>query len=108
MNIDYHSIVLVLCIGLNTLLSRFLPFIIFTKTTPSYIVFLGKVLPSAIIAMLIVYCFRDTDFSHSPYGLNEFIAFIVVVSTHIVLKVPVISIISGVITYMFLVQSNLL
>ena len=104
----YHSMLLVALIAINTFLSRFLPFIIFAKSTPAYIVFLGKVLPSAIIAMLIVYCLKDTNFSQTPYGLNELIAVFIVSSTHILFKIPVVSIVCGTISYMALVQSEIL
>ncbi|CAM3381381.1 branched-chain amino acid transporter permease [Helicobacter labetoulli] len=104
----YHSMLLVALIALNTFLSRFLPFIIFAKSTPSYIVFLGKVLPSAIIAMLIVYCLKDTNFSQMPYGLNEIIAVFIVSSIHILFRIPVLSIVCGTISYMMLVQSEIL
>ncbi|MDE7235823.1 branched-chain amino acid transporter permease [Helicobacter japonicus] len=103
-----HSIALIALIGFNTLLSRFLPFLIFAKSTPASIIFLGKVLPSAIIAMLIVYCLKDTDFTQSPYGLNEIIAVLIVSVTHISFKIPVLSIVCGTISYMFLVQSAIL
>ncbi|MCH5313331.1 MAG: AzlD domain-containing protein [Helicobacter sp.] len=103
-----HSIALVALIGLNTLLSRCLPFLIFAKSTPAYIIFLGKVLPSAIIAMLIVYCLKDMDLSQSPYGLNEIISVCVVTFVHLCLKIPAVSIICGTICYVMLVQSEIL
>ncbi|WP_334086593.1 AzlD domain-containing protein [Helicobacter typhlonius] len=103
-----HSVILIALIALNTLLSRFLPFIIFAKSTPTFIVPLGKVLPSAIIAMLIVYCLKDMDLEHSPYGLNEIIAVLVVSYIHIVFKIPVLSIVCGTITYMILIQNAIL
>ncbi|TLD97297.1 branched-chain amino acid transporter AzlD [Helicobacter jaachi] len=106
MSPELHSALLILVIGLNTLLSRFLPFIIFAKSTPKSILFLGKVLPSAIMAMLIVYCFKDTDIAHSPYGLNELIAFMVVSLVHIAFKIAVLSIVCGTIAYMILVQNG--
>ena len=95
-------------LAINTALSRFLPFMIFAKSTPKFILLLGKVLPSAIIAMLIVYCLREIDFTHAPYGGNEIIAVAVVSCVHIVFKIPVLSIICGTITYMALVQSAIL
>ena len=87
---------LVALIGLNTALSRFLPFWIFAKSTPAY------------IAMLIVYCLKDTDLSQYPYGLNEIVAVCVVVGIHTAFKIPVLNIICGTITYMLLVQSDIL
>ncbi|MCX2716150.1 AzlD domain-containing protein [Helicobacter sp. MIT 21-1697] len=104
----YHSIALIALIALNTLLSRFLPFIIFARSTPAFIVSLGKVLPSAIIAMLIIYCLKDTNLAHSPYGLNEMVSVLVVSIIHICFKIPILSIVCGTITYMALIQSAIL
>ncbi len=108
LNPDFlHSIAIVALISFNTLLSRFLPFMLFAKSTPPFIIFLGKVLPSAIIAMLIVYCLKGVDLANAPYGLNELIAVAVVVSIHLCFKIAVLSVICGTICYMFLVQSNI-
>lgn len=49
MNFDVHAAALVLAMAFFTWLLRFLPFLVFRKNTPGYIVYLGKVLPSAII-----------------------------------------------------------
>ena len=40
-------------------LLRFLPFVVFRKRTPPYVAYLGRVLPPAIIGMLVVYCLKD-------------------------------------------------
>lgn len=103
-----HSLLIVALIGINTLLSRALPFMIFRHSTPPYITFLGKFLPSAIIAMLIVYCLRNVDLFNAPFGLNEIIAVSIVSALQIWLKIPVISIIIGTISYMILAQSEIL
>lgn len=103
-----HSLAIVALVALNSFLSRFLPFIIFVRSTPAFIVRLGKVLPSAIIAMLIVYCLRNTDLFNAPFGLNEIIAVGVVAITHILCNIAVLSIVLGTFTYMALVQSEVL
>ncbi len=48
------------------------------------------------------------DLEHSPYGLNEIIAVLVVSYIHIVFKIPVLSIVCGTITYMILIQNAIL
>ena len=47
-----------------TFLTRALPFLLFDRggTPPKVVLYLGRVLPPAIIAMLIVYCLRNTTF----------------------------------------------
>lgn len=44
-----HSLILVLVMAAVTQLLRFLPFGIFSKGTPAPILYLGKVLPAAIM-----------------------------------------------------------
>ena len=46
-----------------TMLTRFLPFLLLrnNRKTPPYIQYLGKVLPCAVFALLIVYCLRNVD-----------------------------------------------
>lgn len=47
---------------LGTMLTRFIPFIIFPagKPTPKYIQYLGNVLPSAVFGLLIIYCLKTS------------------------------------------------
>lgn len=58
--IDLHAAALVAVIAAVTILLRFLPFVIFGggRPTPRYVVYLARVLPCAIMAMLVVYCLR--------------------------------------------------
>ena len=68
-------ITVALCIA-ATMLSRFLPFILFSsrRPTPRYIQYLGATLPAAIFAMLVVYCLKGVDLFSGTHGLPEFIA----------------------------------
>lgn len=104
MNLDVHAAVLVLIMALFTWLLRFLPFLIFRKSTPAYIVYLGKVLPSAIIGMLVIYCLKDVNVTASPYGLPELIAAASVVALQCWKRNSLISILFGTILYMLLIQ----
>ena len=47
--------VLVAVMSVVTILLRFLPFLVLRKETPPYIAYLGRVLPPAIIGMLVIY-----------------------------------------------------
>ena len=46
---------------LGTMVTRFLPFLIFPegKEPPEFIQYLGKVLPYAVIGLLVIYCLKD-------------------------------------------------
>ncbi len=105
MTITQQIITIALCV-LGTMLTRFLPFIIFSndKPTPAYIQYLGKVLPSAIFAMLVVYCLKDVSFISGSYGLPEIIAIAFTIIIHLWKRKTLLSIASGTIIYMLLVQ----
>lgn len=104
MNPDVHIAVLVLTMACVTCLLRFLPFLIFWKHTPPYIVYLGKVLPSAIIGMLVVYCLKDVEITAAPFGLPELTALAVVAALQYWKRNSLISILSGTLFYMVLIR----
>ena len=51
-----QSIITILAVVLGTMITRFLPFIIFPegKEPPAYITYLGTVLPYAVIGLLVI------------------------------------------------------
>ena len=106
MSNELHSILIVAVASVVTVFLRFLPFIIFRgdKKTPGIITYLGRVLPFAIMGMLVVYALRNTSFTGMPYGLPEIIACVSVVLLHIWKRNTLISIAGGTVIYMLLVQ----
>nr|WP_276538655.1 branched-chain amino acid transporter permease [Dehalobacterium formicoaceticum] len=90
----------------GTMLTRFLPFILFpqNKPTPKYVQYLGKVLPSAVLGMLVIYCLKDVNILTGSHGVPELIAIVVIVVLHFWKKQMLISIAGGTIVYMLLVQ----
>jgi branched-subunit amino acid transport protein AzlD len=104
MNSMGHSAVLVAVMSAFTILLRFLPFLVFRKRVPPYVAYLGKVLPPAIIGMLVVYCLRSTAVFSFPYGLPELIAVLIVVLLQIWKHRSLLSILAGTAAYMLLVQ----
>ena len=87
-----------------TILLRFLPFLIFRKETPPYISYLGRVLPSAIIGMLVVYCLKDMTVTAAPFGIPELVAAACVVLLQSVKRNSLISILAGTAVYMLLIR----
>lgn len=63
----------ILAVTLGTMLTRFLPFLLFPNSskTPKFIRYLGKVLPYAVMGMLVVYCLRNVSFTTAPFGAPE-------------------------------------
>lgn len=101
-----HAALIIVVAGAVTLLLRFLPFLIFNgkRETPPYIIYLGKVLPCAIMGMLVIYCLRGISFTAAANFLPELIACAVVVLAHVWKRNTLLSIISGTVCYMLLVQ----
>lgn len=100
-----HAAVLVAAMAFCTILLRFLPFLVFRKRVPPYIMYLGKVLPPAIIGMLVVYCLRNTRILAAPFGIPELIAAAVVLGLQTWKHNSLLSILSGTAVYMLLVQA---
>jgi len=104
---DLHGIKLIAVIALVTLILRFLPFLIFrnNRQTPPYISYLGKVLPFAIMGMLVVYCLRNISFTALPFGIPELLGCAIVAGLHLRMRNTLLSIAAGTILYMLLVQT---
>lgn len=100
-----HSLLLIAVMAGVTALLRFLPFVIFRNgNIPKALLYLGDVLPGAIIGMLVVYCFKTTPVIAYPHALPELIAAAAVVGLYIWKKNVLISIGVGTVLYMVLVQ----
>ena len=101
-----HNVWLVVVIALVTAATRFLPFMIFRgkNPTPKLITYLGKVLPFAIIGMLVVYCLKDVQVLSWPHGIPELIGIAIVAALHIWRRNTLLSIGVGTVCYMLLVQ----
>ncbi|MBQ6650883.1 MAG: AzlD domain-containing protein, partial [Atopobiaceae bacterium] len=80
------------------------PFVVFRRETPEYVSYLGRVLPPAIIGMLVVYCLRDVSLAASPYGIPELVAVACVVAVQAWRRNSLASILVGTVVYMALVQ----
>lgn len=101
-----HSILLIVVMAVVTFVLRAFPFLVFSgkKPTPQFVTYLGKVLPYAIIGMLVIYCVKDISFSAVGDFLPYIIAGAVVVLLHIWRRNTLLSIIAGTLSYMALVQ----
>lgn len=99
-----YSLLLIAVMGLVTQAIRFLPFAAFAKGTPKPVLYLGNVLPPAIMAMLVVYCLRNTDFAGASHGIPEAAAVLLVILLHKWRHSTLLSIIGGTVCYMLLVQ----
>lgn len=101
-----YVIAMVAVAAVVTALLRFAPFLIFGKgrKTPALITYLGKVLPCAIMGMLVVYCMKDVAFTPWPHGIPEFLGCAIVAGLHIWRRNTLLSIGAGTVAYMLMVQ----
>lgn len=101
-----ETILIVITIALGAMATRFTPFFLFpeNKQPPEVVSYLGRVLPPAMMGLLVVYCLKSVTISISPYGLPELIAIGILVLLHLWRKNVLLSIAGGTIVYMLLVQ----
>lgn len=101
-----HDIIMIAVMTLVTMATRFLPFLIFgeKRKTPELVLYLGKVLPCAIMGMLVVYCLKDVSILSAPFGLPELLGIVVVTVLHLWRRNSLLSIGVGTVFYMLLVQ----
>ncbi|XJS10126.1 branched-chain amino acid transporter permease [Aerococcaceae bacterium WGS1372] len=89
-----------------TMLTRFITFIIFPEDSnpPQEIIYLGSVLPTAAMGLIVVFALRETTILSYPYAIPELIAALAIILVHYLKRNTIISISVGTILYMFLVQ----
>ena len=103
---DTHVWLTVAVVALVTAGLRFLPFIIFSggRKTPAFVGRLGAVLPAAVMAMLVVYCLKGVTFASAEGWIPSFIGVSVTAGLHVWKRNTLLSIVSGTVVYMLLVQ----
>ena len=104
---NMQALISILVMAAVTLLTRALPFLLFDRgeDPPKVVLYLGRVLPPAVIAMLIVYCLRSMSFSALGNWVPFVAASLATVGLHLWKRNDLLSIFGGTVLYMFLVQS---
>ena len=105
MNFAYDAGI-VLTVAVCTFLTRFFPFALFgRKQSPHPLVtYIGKILPAAVIAVLVIYCLKKVQFTSLPAFAPQFIGIAVVAALHVWKRNFLLSIGAGTVCYMVLVQ----
>lgn len=93
--------------ALATVITRFLPFLLFPegKKYPKVIDYLSKVLPPAMMGLLVINCLKNVSIFGASHGIPEGAAILSVALVHIWKRNVLLSIAVGTVLYMFLVQS---
>ena len=101
-----HSIGIIAVAAIVTLFIRAIPFVLFggKREVPETITYLGKVLPPAIMVILVIYCVKEINFFAGSRGIPELLSIAVVAGLHIWKKNTLLSIAVGTVLYMILVQ----
>ncbi len=104
MNSASYPALLIAVMSAATILLRAAPFLIFKNRAPAWVLYLGRVLPPAIIGMLVIYCLKDTAFLSAPFGAPELIAGLLVVLLQAQKRNILLSILAGTACYMLLTR----
>ena len=101
------AIAAIAVMAIVTFLTRALPFLLFDRgdSPPKLVLYLGRVLPPAIIAMLIIYCLRGVSFATPGGWVPQLLCVAVVAGLHLWKHNNLLSIFGGTILYMVLVQA---
>ena len=102
-----QTLIMIFAVALGTMITRFTPFLLFpdSKKPPKVVTYLGKLLPPAVMGLLVVYCLRNVSVVRAPHGLPELIAIAVIVILHKWKGNVLLSIGAGTVLYMVLVQA---
>lgn len=114
-----QAIAAIAVMALVTFLTRALPFLLFDRGDhpPKLVLYLGRVLPPAVIAMLIIYCLKSNILAVEanltsllePAVLSQWLPALLAVAVVVLLHVwkhnNLLSIFGGTILYMVLVQA---
>lgn len=108
MNDTYISMVIAI-MAIVTIALRFLPFIVFDhgEQLPEWITYLGKVLPPAIMSMLLVYCLRNINLVEGNHGFPEVICVGIAMLIHNWKRNTLLSIGVSTLLYMIIMQSGM-
>ena len=106
MSNNTHAMVLILTMMVGTMATRFLPFLLLgdKRQTPPFISYLGKVLPYAIMGMLVVYWLKGVSVTQLSSLAPAALGVGITAGLHLWKHNTLISIIGGTVCYMLLVQ----
>ena len=101
-----QTLITIAALVIGTVGTRFLPFLIFPphKPTPHYVLYLGRMLPYAVMGFLVIFCLKGVSISTSPHGLPEALAILFILALHLWRSNVLLSIGAGTVIYMVLVQ----
>ena len=102
-----QTVAIILAVAAGTQITRWLPFWLFPekKDPPAVVLYLGRVLPAAVMGLLVVYCLKNVSWTAAPHGLPELLSIAAVAVLHPWKGNVLLSIAGGTALYMLLVQA---
>ena len=102
-----HAVAAIAVMAAVTFLTRFLPFLLFDRgeAPPKIVLYLGRVLPYAVSALLVVYCLKGVSIAAPPHGIPEAVSILLIVILHGWKNNTLLSIAGGSFCYVFLIQT---
>ena len=106
MSNNAQAMALILTMTAVTMATRFLPFLLLgdKRQTPPFITYLGKVLPYAIMGMLVVYCLKGVSVTQLSSVAPAVLGVGITAGLHLWKRNTLLSIVGGTVIYMVLVQ----
>ena len=103
----FQTVAIILAVAAGTQITRWLPFWLFpeNKEPPPVVAYLGRVLPAAVMGLLVVYCLKNVSWTAAPHGLPELLSITAVAVLHRWKGNVLLSIAGGTALYMLLVQA---
>ena len=105
MNREVYAMLVIAVCAIITFLLRAAPFLLFRgREVPASVTYLGRALPTAIMAALVIYCMKDVSFAAPGGWAPRFIACGVTVALHLWKHNTLLSIFGGTAVCMVLTQ----
>jgi branched-subunit amino acid transport protein AzlD len=102
-----NMLITIAVIALATFATRALPFICFgSRDPPAMLSNIEKNLPPMILLLLVIYCLKDVQWLSAPYGVPEIFTISIITCLHFWKRNAMLSIFTGTVLYMVLVQFN--
>ena len=101
-----QALLTVLICAAVTALTRAVSFLLFPagREAPRFITWLSRLLPRAVMAMLMIYCLKDVSFSAASGFLPPLLAVAATATVHLWKRQMMLSIVGGTAVYMLLIR----
>lgn len=102
----YQIVITIALAVIGTVLTRCISFILFPnpEKIPDFVKYLGKVLPFAVMGLLVVFSYKEVTLSDPSGLIIKMIASAIVVGLHVFKRNMLLSIAGGTITYVALLH----